>query len=105
MLETGKLRDSIKWNADETKGCVGGNDTSLEQRKIPARPFLGPALYRNEAMIVNLFEKAVAAAALRAERVASREFRELVHGLKELAHAAKEFGEELMKDDDSEERR
>jgi hypothetical protein len=52
-------------------------------------------------MIVNLFEKAVAAA-LRAERVASREFSEFVHGLKELAHVAKEFGEELMRDDDSE---
>jgi phage gpG-like protein len=99
LLETGELRASIKWNADDHEGYVGSDDMKAlyhefgTSRGIPARPFLGPAALKMEAKIEAMAARAVMAVLL-GRGIASSEMRELL----ELLHAAKELAEKVWDD-------
>lgn len=65
LLRTGELRDSISHQVHGLEAAVGStSDIALYQelgtsRGIPPRPFLGPALIRNEHQIMKILGHAV----------------------------------------------
>ena len=64
LLREGDLARSIEFTIKGNTGYVGSNDPVAEYQelgtaRIPARPFLGPALFVNEFRIHKLFYKAV----------------------------------------------
>jgi hypothetical protein len=100
LLETGELRDSIKWNSDAHEAYVGtdnekGRWHEFGTATIPARPFLGDAPTVSEKEIHKIFEKNVARAV-----TGGGELMELLRGLREIGHEAKEFAKEFVDDDD-----
>jgi phage gpG-like protein len=97
LLETGKMRASIQWNASGNEGYVGSNDLiavyqELGTSKIPPRPFLSGAAIAMEAKIHKMAGRAVTAV-LAGKGLNSVELRELLHLLRELKHVAKEAWE------------
>ena len=68
LLETGELRDSIKWNADEKEGYVDSDNPKLAYHefgtsRIPPRPVLSNALWQCQPEIAKAMRKAVRMAA------------------------------------------
>jgi len=100
LLETGELRDSIKWNSDAHEAYVGTDNPKgvyheLGTVTIPARPFLGAAVVASEKEIHKIFERNVARAF-----AGGGELMELLRGLREIGHEAKELGKEFFEDDE-----
>ena len=102
LLETGELRDSIKWNSDKHEAYVGTDNpkgiwhefgTGQVTPIIPPRPFLGAAMVASEKEIHKIFERNVARAF-----AGGGELMELFRGLREIGHEAKELGEQFMDD-------
>ena len=106
LLETGELRASIEWNADEHQGFVGSNDFLMivhefGTSRVPARPVLGPSIEAARPAVEKVLRdiaKAVAAGDL-------AELRHLWHLLKEVGREAREFFDELAPDEKDEDRR
>jgi len=44
LLETGELRDSIKWNADETEGYVGADNEKVKWHEFGTTKDTGAAV-------------------------------------------------------------
>ena len=102
LLETGELRDSIKWNSDKHEAYVGTDNpkgiwhefgTGQVTPIIPPRPFLGAAMVASEKEIHKIFERNVARSF-----AGGGELMELLRGLREIGHEAKELGEQVMDD-------
>jgi phage gpG-like protein len=91
LLETGEMRDSIEWNAQENEGHVGSNNDKavwheLGTSKIPARSFLMGAAVRMEPQIHAMAARAVMAV-MRGESLHGSEMTELLHLLHEVKNA------------------
>ena len=74
-LRSGELRDSITHEVAGTEACVGStSDVMVYQElgtsKIPPRPILGPAAFRNEEAIRRIIGEHVVSAILLGEVVA-----------------------------------
>jgi HK97 gp10 family phage protein len=109
LLETGKLRGSIQWNASGNEGYVGTNDPVAQYHefgtsKMPARPFLMGSAIAMEAKIHKMAAKAVMAA-LAGHGANSAQMRELLHLLHEVKHLAKEAWETFGPEDEGSGRR
>ena len=106
LLETGELRASIEWNADERQGYVGSDNPKMVWHewgtsRVPPRPVLGPSIEAARPAVEKMFGKIAAA-------VASgdlAELKHLLHLLKHLAKDAKEAVEEVMGRDEHDDNR
>jgi len=111
LLETGELRDSIEWTAEETVGYVGSNNDKAvwhelgTSRGIPPRSFLASAAMMEapkiEKMAASMILSAIAGRGETGTRVT-----ELFHLLREASHAfdkLKEVAQDFV--DDSEQER
>jgi hypothetical protein len=99
LLESGKMRASIEWNASGNTGAVGSNsDIAVYQElgtsRIPPRPFLMGAAVAMEPKIHALFERAVLACVL-GKGLHSSEMAELLHFLHMVKHAGHAVGEAM----------
>jgi hypothetical protein len=110
LLETGEMRDSIEHtvveaDADHAVGYVGSNsDIAVYQelgtsRGIPPRSFLMGAAMRKEKQIYRMAYSRVAAA-FDGRGAAAREWREIMHIVKEVGHQAKKLWDEIKPDED-----
>jgi phage gpG-like protein len=82
LLETGEMRASIEWNADQHEGHVGSNDDKavwqeLGTSRIPPRSFLVGAAKTAEPAIHAMAAKA-AVAVLEGRGLNTAEFSELI---------------------------
>jgi phage gpG-like protein len=82
LLETGEMRDSIEWNADEHEGHVGSNDDKavwqeLGTSRIPPRSFLAGAAKAMEPAIHEMAAQA-AMAVIEGRGLHTAEFAELI---------------------------
>ena len=112
LLETGEMRDSIEWNADEKHGYVGSNDDKAvfqelgTSRGIPPRSFLGAAAALEGPAVAKMMEKVVGAAI--GGRLANGsqvgEFFELARVLGHVAHEIKERASDLLNSDEEQNR-
>jgi HK97 gp10 family phage protein len=110
LLRTGELRDSIEWKVvSQVEAHVGSNNQKavwqeLGTRTIPPRPFLGPAVHQNEALIKRAVKQVV-----RDYMTQSRMDFDFVsaalHALKEIGHELKEAGETLVHQDENNRRK
>jgi hypothetical protein len=101
LLETGKMRASIEWNASGNTGAVGSDDDvavyqELGTSKIPPRPFLMGAAVAMEPKIHALFKRAVIAV-IAGKGLHSSELGELLHVLHAVKHAAHAVDEAVNK--------
>jgi phage gpG-like protein len=99
LLESGKMRASIEWNASGNTGAVGSNsDIAVYQElgtsRIPPRPFLMGAAVAMEPKIHALFKRAVMAVML-GKGLHSSETAELLHFLHAVKHAGHVAGEAM----------
>ena len=106
LLETGELRASIEWNADERQGYVGSDNPKMVWHewgtsRVPQRPVLGPSIEAARPAVEKMLGKIAAAVA--AGDLA--ELRHLWHLLKEVGREAKGFFDELAPDEKDEDRR
>jgi phage gpG-like protein len=113
LLESGKLRASIEWNADSNHGFVGSNsDVTVVQelgssRGLPPRSFLALAAQQEGPAVAKMMSKVVGAAlgGRLANGSAVGELFELAHLLGHVAHEVKETASELLESDDEEQKR
>jgi phage gpG-like protein len=97
LLETGKLRESIQWNAEGNFGFIGSDSPvavwhELGTSRIPPRPFLAGAAMHMEDKIHKMAARA-ALAVIAGRGLHSTELHELLHVLhllKDVAHKVKE---------------
>jgi phage gpG-like protein len=99
LLETGKMRASIEWNASGNTGAVGSNsDVAVFQElgtsRIPPRPFLMGAAMEMEPKIHALFKRAVVAC-IAGRGLHSSEMTELLHFLHMVKHVGHAVGEAM----------
>jgi hypothetical protein len=104
LLRTGELRGSIEYTVTGNEGCVGSNDPvavyqEMGTSRIPPRSFLRSAAISSEPKIHRL-AAAVTMAAFAGHGRNARDAREMLHLLHKAGHALKEFGEDLLGDDD-----
>jgi phage gpG-like protein len=113
LLETGKLRESIQWNAEGNFGFIGSDSPvavwhELGTSRIPPRPFLAGAAMHMEDKIHKMAARA-ALAVIAGRGLHSAELRELLeilHLAKDVAHKVKEdLVDPLLEGDDEQRQR
>lgn len=111
LLETGDLKRSIEITAPVheggvTVGYVGSNSMvavyqELGTTRIPPRSFLGAASMQCEHKIHEMAAETTVATLVNG----GRNYREVLHALRELGHAAKELWDEFVPEDEDENKR
>jgi HK97 gp10 family phage protein len=110
LLETGELRDSIQWKVVSPVEAHVGSDNQkavwqeLGTSRIPPRPFLGPAVFQNEALIKKAVREVVRDY-MTQSRMDFDFTKAAIHALHKVWDAYKELGSELSGGDDSKSRR
>jgi hypothetical protein len=109
LLRTGELRDSIEYTVHGLEGAVGSDDPvavyqELGTSRIPARSFLVSSAISSEHQIANMAAAATIGALSGYGRHA-HDVREILHLLHRAGHALRELGEEILGDDDEENKR
>jgi phage gpG-like protein len=109
LLETGELRASISWMSEGNRGVVGSNNEKavwheFGTSRIPPRSFLLGAAQHKEDEIHKMAARAVVAV-MAGRGLLSPEVRELLHLLKHVAHEMKETSEDIMDQDENNERK
>jgi hypothetical protein len=111
LLESGKLRSSIEWNADREHGYVGSNEDRAvwmelgTSRGAPPRSFLALSAQQEGPAVAKMVSKVVGSAigaALSGSRVS--EIIEMARFVGEALKPIKEFGEDLVTPDEEQKR-
>jgi phage gpG-like protein len=113
LLETGKLRSSIEWNADRNHGFVGtDSDVGVfmelgTSRGVPPRSFLALAAEQEGPAVAKMMSEVVGAAIGGRLATGSQvgELFELARLLGHVAHEIKETASDLVESPDEEKQR